>query len=302
MDNYAPILLFVYNRPSHTKQTVDRLIQNTLSEKSNLIIYSDGPKNSEDIVKVKEVRELIKTIKGFKSISLIPQESNLGLSNSIIKGVTETLKKFEKVIVLEDDLLTSKYFLEFMNEGLQLFKDEDKVASIHGYVYPLNSNKINQPFFIKGADCWGWATWKNKWKILNTDGSELLKKLSNSGQKKEFNFRNNYNYFKMLEDQVLGKNDSWAIRWHASAFLENKLTLYPPISLVHNIGNDNSGFHSGNTTIYDTELKDERIYLNKIPVEESTEAKEAFEIFFKSSKERKYKQIIKKIACFLKNN
>ena len=146
--------------------------------------------------------------------------------------------------MLEDDLLTSPYFLDFMNEGLSIYEEDEKVISIHGYVYPI-SEKLPETFFLRGADCWGWATWKRGWDLFEPDGGLLLNKLEESKQTEEFDFNRSYPYTQMLKDQINGKTNSWAVRWYASAFLQNKYTLYPGKSLVSNIGGDGSGTNTG---------------------------------------------------------
>ena len=161
MSDFAPIALFVYNRPWHTKQTVEALQKNELANKSELFIYCDNAKNKGAQKSVDEVRNFVKNIKGFKKITIIKRKRNWGLACSIIDGVTKIVNEYGKIIVLEDDLVTSPYFLEFMNDGLKMYKDDLKVASIHGYIYPIKS--LPDTFFIKGADCWGWATWKRVW-------------------------------------------------------------------------------------------------------------------------------------------
>lgn len=155
MINVTPIILFVYNRLWHTKQTVEALQKNDLASESELFIFSDGPKPGAE-EKVKEVREYLKTITGFRKVTIIERDTNWGLANNIIDGVTKIVNEYGKVIVLEDDLVTSPGFLTYMNEGLKIYADEEQVASIHGYIYPLkHPERLPETFFIRGADCWG---------------------------------------------------------------------------------------------------------------------------------------------------
>jgi putative methyltransferase (TIGR04325 family) len=275
----SPIVLFTYNRPNHTRQTVEALQKNHLAQDSQLFIYSDEPKSQAAKEQVTEVREYLKTIKGFKEITIIEREENWGLANSIIDGVTQIVNEYGRVIVLEDDLVTSPYFLQFMNEALAFYQDEEQVISIHGYVYPIK-NKLPETFFIRGADCWGWATWQRGWQLFESDGSKLLKELKQQHLEKEFDFNNTYDYTKMLEQQIMGKNNSWAVRWYASAFLKNKLTLYPSRSLIHNIGNDFSGTHCGATDSFATDITQKPILIKKIVVEENNNARIEFEKIF----------------------
>jgi hypothetical protein len=275
----APIALFVYSRLEHTKATVKALSENTLAKETDLIVFSDGPKNSAKIQQVKAVREFVHSIKGFKSVKVIESKENNGLAKSIISGVSQIVNKYGRVIVVEDDLLTSPYFLEFMNDGLDFYEKDNRVVSISGYLYP--STDLPETFFIRDADCWGWATWKRGWSIFEEDGKKLLRELKEKGLTKEFNYEDTYDYIEMLEDQIAGKNNSWAIRWYASAFLKNKLTLYPGKSLVRNIGIDGSGTHGGLVDIYYTELTDRKINVKQIPVLEDKIARHKFAIFFK---------------------
>ena len=185
----APIALIVYNRLTNTKETVNALSKNMLAKESDLTIFSDGPKADKDIEKVNEVRNYLKTITGFKSITIIESAVNKGLAASIISGVTEIVNKYTRIIVLEDDLVTSPYFLTYMNDALEMYENEEKVASIHGFIYPVKK-ELPETFFIKGADCWGWATWKRAWDLFESDGLKLLNELKNRKLTKEFNFNN----------------------------------------------------------------------------------------------------------------
>ena len=296
----APIALFVYNRLDHLKSTINNLKKNYLANSSELIIFSDGPKNKRDEKKIIHIRKYINKVKGFKKISIKERETNYGLSKNIISGVSEVLKKYKRIIVVEDDLVVNRYFLKYMNNGLNLYEKDRDVASIHGYVYPIKDikNKIKRnSFFIKGADCWGWATWKRAWLHFDSNGKRLLKKLKNKKKIKEFNFNNNYNYFKMLSDQVNNKNDSWAIRWYASCFLKNMYTLYPVTTFVKNIGIDNSGQNSKFDLLDLGNKKFNKIYYNikKEKILESEIARKMFEDFFKKKKFFKIKNIIKNL-------
>jgi hypothetical protein len=289
-----PICLFTYNRLEHTRKTIKSLQCNKDVSLHDLIVFSDAPASKFNQYSVHQVRNYIKSISGFRSIKIILRKKNLGLSKSIIKGVTEVLRNYESVIVLEDDMITSPYFLDYMNNGLKLFAHDERVISIHGYVYPTKA-KFSQPFFLTGADCWGWATWRRGWRLFNPDGKSLLKNLIRKNLIKEFDYNGAYPYSKMLINQIRGKNDSWAIRWYASAFLANKLTLYPSKSLVHNIGNDNSGRHCSTTNQFDSLLSNTSVCFDGLKVEHSNEAYKAFEIFFKNSKISFFNKVLRYI-------
>ena len=287
--NLAPIALFVYNRVNHLKKTIESLVENKHAEKSLLYIFSDGPKHDTDASDVNQVRHYLKTITGFKKVIINESPNNKGLANSIIAGVTDILSQYERVIVLEDDLVTSPYFLDYMNQGLELYSSDTQVASIHGYTYPTK-NTLPDTFFLRGADCWGWATWKDRWSIFESNGPYLLDRLKKTNQTYAFDFNGTYPFTNMLEDQINGKNDSWAVRWHASTFLENKLTLYPGLSFVQNIGNDNTGTHCSQTQSFNVELNTVGFHpLTKVTIKESTPGKLEYIDFFNSGLKKKNK-------------
>ena len=250
----------------------------------DLVVFSDGPKNDYTNKQVESVRSLLNSITGFNSVKIITNPVNKGLASSIISGVTKVLKDYESIIVLEDDMVVSPYFLTYMNDGLEKYQNDDRVISIHGYVYPVDQ-ELPETFFLKGANCWGWATWRRGWNLFNPDGQYLFDKIKRNNLSKQFNFNNSFDYMKMLCDQINGLNDSWAIRWYASAFTANKLTLYPGKSFVHNIGFDSSGTHCRSTTSrFDVLLNNSYSGLETVNVVESSQAVKSFEGYFLSSK------------------
>ncbi|MDD3050795.1 MAG: glycosyltransferase [Candidatus Cloacimonetes bacterium] len=240
--NLSPIVLFVYNRPWHTRQTIEALQKNELASESELFIYSDGAKIEKDVVKVSEVRDLIKTISGFKSIKIIERDRNWGLADSIINGVTEIINRYGKIIVLEDDIVTSPYFLKFMNDALEFYKDEKKVWHISGWNYPIKTDDLDDVFLWRVMNCWGWGTWANRWvkfeknvdKVLDSFTKEdvALFDLSNSGV-----------FWKQVLLNKKGKLNTWAIFWYATIFINRGLCANPTISYVSNIGLDGSGMN-----------------------------------------------------------
>ena len=187
MNILAPIVVFTYNRPEHTLRTFNALLKNPLANESDIIIYSDSARTATHNKAVDEVRSYLSEITGFRSKKVIHRDRNFGLAESIIQGVTEVLQKSEKVIVLEDDMVVSPYFLTYMNDALDQFVDDDRVISIHGYVYPVEQ-ELPEAFFIPGADCWGWATWRRGWEIFNSDGQFLLDELTRQGLLRTFDF------------------------------------------------------------------------------------------------------------------
>lgn len=294
---YAPIIIFVYNRPDHTKRVIDSLIANKEASDSDLIIYSDFAKTEVHIKKVNEVRSYLKEIKGFRSIRIIERAENYGLAKSIISGVSEVIDQSESVIVLEDDILVSPYFLQFMNSSLEKYKNEEKVASIHGYSYPMDTTDLDDTYFIRGADCWGWATWKRAWQYFEPDGEKLRDQLIREELVARFDYDNTYPFFQMLMDQILGRNNSWAIRWHASIFLKNMLTLYPKESLILNIGLDNSGTHCDDNGYLSKEFSTKKNHKYPSIIEENNEARSRMVKYFRSISKH---QIPTRITLFTK--
>jgi len=295
----APVILFAFNRPEHTRKTLTALKRNHLSGQSKLFIYIDGPKSQEQAEKVEEVKKVAAEESWCGEVKIVESKTNKGLYASVIAGVTEIVNRYGKVIVLEDDLITDSFFLKFMNDALEKYEKDAKVISMTAYIYPVKG--LAPLFFLKGADCWGWATWKRGWDLLETDGKKLLKQLEEKKLTAEFDFNNSYPYSQMLRDRIEGKNNSWAILWYASAFLANKLTLYPGSSLVQNIGIDGSGMHSGTyTDKFDVELKNEEIILKDIPVEEDKASKARITGYFFDVFGTRPKSIGEKITFKLK--
>ncbi|WP_430446967.1 MAG: sugar transferase [Pseudomonas piscis] len=291
----APVIIFVYDRLEHTRQTINALKLNTLAHETDLFIYSDAAKSPENEQAVSDIRSYLPSISGFRSVSIIHRNINFGLAKSIITGVSETLQKHDRVIVLEDDLVTSPYFLSYMNDGLEMYQSHPEVASIHGYIYPIEHHDLPDYFFLKGADCWGWATWSRAWKNFEADGQTLLEQIQKASDKDDFDFSGSYKYTKMLQDQVAGRNNSWAIRWYASAFLLGMVTLYPSRSFVHNIGNDGSGTHSEITDHFDANISMTYPSLSLIKTEDHTLARARIIKYFNSTKPNFISRVVRAI-------
>jgi len=292
--NLAPIVLFVYNRPDHTRQTVEALQKNELASESELFIYSDAPKNDNAIAKVNEVREYIKTVNGFKEITIIERDKNWGLANSIIDGVTKIVNEYGKIIVLEDDLVTSPYFLRFMNEALESYKDEEKVMHITGYSYPIKQDGLDDTFFIKPASCWSWATWDRAWKHFKKDTDYYIKTFTPS-MINDFNLNGAYRYFDQIIQNKQGKINTWAIYWYASTYLQGGLSLHPKESYVQNIGFDDEGTHCKATTDFDVELIKKPKLNFATEIIESQSGRKAVENYLNSLKKSLLTRIINKI-------
>ncbi|RYU93725.1 glycosyltransferase [Emticicia agri] len=257
MQNLAPIILFVYNRPNHTKRTVEALLLNNLANESELFIFSDASKDEQAKFNVDLVRTYITGIKGFKSVKIINRDTNYGLAKSIVEGVSEIIKIYGRVIVLEDDLVTHPQFLEFINKALDLYKESKEVFSITGYSH-LNHSKvksINKAYFIKLTSTWSWATWADRWDFFNEDIKESIILDKDIKLRKSFNYDNSYDFYKMLKNRTGGKVKSWGIVWYWNVFIKNGLTLYPSETLVDHIGLDGSGQNSKNYLIEMRKIK-----------------------------------------------
>lgn len=272
----APILLFVYNRPEHTRRCIESLTRNALAADSTLYIYADGPKDTTQQTAVDEVRSYLRTISGFKTVNLIERKENWGLARNIIDGVTTQVNHYGKVIVLEDDLVVAPYFLQFMNDALETYKDEPKIGHIQACDFTQDPS-LPETFLIKWTGSWGWATWERAWKHFNPDGKALLEELEQRKLTYTFDFNGKYGFTRMLRRQIEGKNNSWAIRWNASLFLKDILSLNVGRSLVQNEGFDGSGTNCGGGGLYASNLHLAPLPVQKIsPIEENKAARQAF--------------------------
>lgn len=235
-NNLAPICLFTYNRIAQTKKTVEALQKNFLAQDSCLFIFSDGAKKGQE-QKIQKLRSYLATISGFKSIEIIESNENKGLAESVISGVSQIIKTHEKVIVLEDDLYTFPLFLTFMNQALVFYAEEKKVQSINGYSVKIKNVK-NDVYFQTRSFPWGWGTWRDRWEgcIFDVD------KLKDYIDRKDilYNFKNQCgeDIANMFIASILGRNNSWYVRWVFDHFIKNKFSLFPVKTLVKNVGYD----------------------------------------------------------------
>ena len=292
MQNFAPIALFVYNRPEHTRRTIKFLQQNLLAEESRLYIFSDAAKNPNNQSLVAEVREIIHSVEGFKHVELIERKSNLGLANSIIDGVSRLVKDYGKVIVFEDDLISSMYTLQYFNDALIRYQDEEKVMHIGAYMYPLKEENLPETFFYRAATSWGWATWDRAWKNFEPDIDLIISRFDQE-KKHRFTIDGTMNFWKQIQEFKSGKNNSWAIRWYASIFLKGGLTLNPSKSLINNIGHDGTGIHSGMNDIYHVIINPQPIQSFPEKIEENQLVYHSIKNFLKNRKGSLWQRIIR---------
>lgn len=245
----APIILFVYNRPDHTRQTVEALQKNEFAKESVLYVFSDGPKENatqEQLEKIQEVRKYIHSINGFKSIHIEESENNKGLANSIIFGVTKIVNEYGRVIVLEDDIVTHPFFLNYMNDCLNAYQLKTEIFMIGGFGRNLRFPKgyKRDVYMVHRSNSWGWATWKDRWAKADWDVSDFSKMSNDSVEIAKFN-RGGTDMFPMLKMQMDGEINSWAIRWDYCLYKNDAYCVNPVVTFCENVGFDGSGVHCG---------------------------------------------------------
>lgn len=256
----APVVVFVYARPEHTKKTIESLALNELANETEIFIYSDGAKNENTMEQVERVREYIDSLPQrnlFKSLHIIKAESNKGLANSVISGVTDIIEKYGRVIVVEDDLVSAPDFIKYMNGSLDYYETDQRIWSICGYTFKMDIPKdYKQDIFLSyRGGSWGWASWKDRWDKVDWDVVDYPEFEHNKYLRQRFN-RGGRDMAIMLDSQMQGKIDSWAIRWCYSQSKLNMLTVYPIVSRIKNIGLDGTGTHSGISSKYDVIISD----------------------------------------------
>jgi len=270
-----------------------------------LFIFSDAPKYSDANEKVKQVRDYIKTISGFKAVIIKEQTQNLGLAKSIIDGVTEVVNKFGKIIVLEDDIEVSPYFLKFMNEALIFFKNERKIWSVTGFSYPIKHKKLPDIFCFFAMSCWSWGTWADRWVYYDKNPDRYISLFT----KKIIHRFDYYDSTEMFSQITANKTEvinTWAIFWYAIQFINNGFQIMPSKPLAKNIGMDGTGIHCGTTSIYNYNIYKNEIKMdfNNVLIEENKLATKLISNFLKKQKKKPsvinyVKKIIKRLLLKL---
>jgi len=291
----APIVLFVYNRPGHTLQTLEALSQNALAGESILYVYLDGVKEGaspQDLQAVADVEAVVKRKLWCKEVVMIKRQANIGLAENITDGVTNIVNKHGKVIVLEDDIVTSPGFLTYMNSALDLYESEPRVMQITGFMFPLDGRQPDT-FFCCLNLCWGWATWKRAWQHFQKDESVLIAQFRDAAIRNKFNLDGSYDFFSQLWFNYTGRLKTWAVKWYASMFFANGLALHPGRSLVRNIGLDNTGTNSNPNVFFEVKDMQAQLSVTKLQdIEEDRTAVEAIKLHYRLSdpaKKRKRK-------------
>ena len=291
----APIVLFTYNRLSHVQALITSLLLNSEARESDLFVFSDGGKDDKDTQKVMAVRQYLYSLSGFKSVHIEEAPINRGLANSVIYGVSKVLEMYDRVIVLEDDLILSPYFLKFMNDALDIYIDVEQVGGVNGHM-PRLKNITEETYFIHHMDSWGWGTWRRAWRLFEPDGKKILTQLENQNLCRVFDFEGAYPFVRMLRKQIEGKNNSWAIRWRASLLLNDKLSLNAGKTLVINMGADGSGTHLGKGVLFpDGPLASQPLKVNKKKPLESVLARNAYKRYYRWNNSKLHKGIVKLI-------
>lgn len=237
----------MYNRPALVRQALESLAANELADQSRLYIFSDGPKigaTRDQIARIEEVRKIIHGVTGFENVFISEADTNKGLAASVLDGVSAVIKDFGKVIVVEDDTILSPYFLRFMNDALNRYENNPEVFAVGGWNYFSNRSEQDPVLFFRYPDSIAWGTFARSWKLFEPDGKKLMQQLKERKLMRKFNGFRNLNYFeRMLQWQIDGRVDSWAIRWTATSILHNGLTAFPPVSMAKKMGFSEESTH-----------------------------------------------------------
>ena len=300
MTNLAPIIVFCYNRPDHLEQTLEALSRNELADQSTLYIYCDGPKEgaSDEIrQKIADVRQVARKRQWCKEVHVVEREHNVGLMNNIVGAVTEIVNRYGRVITMEDDIITSKGYLRFMNEALELYKDDEQVMHISGYMWPHKHKLPNTFFYEVPYPGGGWATWQRAWQHYTNDIQSFYNYWCTRWD--EFNkFGDNY-LQKQLEANYYGTMKTWFIKWHAVMLQRGALTLYPGQSLTNNIGFDDQATNCYTTTKFDVVPVD-YVLVARQTIKENKRAAHEIYAFYQGRwyNRRRRTQLINKVLFF----
>ena len=296
-DNYSPICFFTYNRLKETIETINSLKENHLASKSELFIFSDGYKNEKGRQKVEDVRKYINTIEGFKSVTVFESTVNKGLANSIIDGVSKIINEYERVIILEDDLVTSPNFLDFMNQALMFYQEDNTIFSISGYTLNLSSLPGKKDYYFGyRASSWGWGIWRDRWKVIDWKVTEYENFIKDRSLVEKFK-RGGSDLPRMLSNQINGRIDSWAIRFCFHQFKCNLMTVFPTKSKIISIGFSNEATNTIGSQRFNTPLDKEikrKFYFEKFNNIDQKVINEFASKF--SVKSRVYNQLFKKLS------
>lgn len=240
----APVVVFAYNRPKHLKKTLEALAKNALANESILYIYCDGAKSEaseEQKARVLKVREVAKDASGFKEVNVVEREKNVGLMDNIVDGVSTIISQYGKVIVFEDDMITSPGTLRYFNDALEVYEEEEKVMHVVSYMFPHRYPLPETFFYQVPYPGGGWATWERAWRYFPQDITALYDYWKNDWRTFNYWDHDGHDLIEQLVNNYKGTLRTWFIRWYAELFRRGGLVLYPGRSLVTNIGFDGSG-------------------------------------------------------------
>lgn len=240
----TPVVLYAYNRPIHTRKTLESLAKNIEARKTSIFAFVDGPKHDRDTPLIKETKNILRSFRGFSEINITERKHNLGLRKNIEQGNNTIYKRYNQFIVLEDDIVVSKHFLSYMNNALLKYRDNKEVWQINSWAHASAESDPKTAYFSRFPSCWGWGTWSDRWSNYKRDPKQLI----NDYSKKDiwhFNFNGSQNTWKQVKLNAAGKLDTWAVFWYAAIFSNKGLCLCPPVQLSTNIGFDGSGTNCG---------------------------------------------------------
>lgn len=278
--NFAPIALFVYARPEHTRRTVEALLANAEAQHTHLVVYADAARSEKDADAVKQVREYVRGIKGFATLTVHESVINKGLADSIVDGVTNTVNTYGRAIVVEDDLVTSPYFLRYMNDALETYADVPDVMHVAAHMLDIDPEGLPEAFFMRQSSCWGWGTWKRAWQYFSRD-SEYFINTFTPAMRHAFNLDGAYDYWAQLMANHEGRLKTWAVYWYASVFARNGLCLHPRQSLVQNIGFDGSGQNCSVNEMASLQVIPKIIQLRRLQPFEHTQTMQRYQQYLK---------------------
>lgn len=260
----APVALFVYARPDHTRRTIESLAAANGANETDVVVFADGARDSLDEDRVEATRNTVRCATGFRSLNLIERDRNFGLAENITNAVTDMFTEHSRLIVLEDDIVVARGFLDYLNAALDRYENESEVWHISGWNYPIDTAGLDPYFFWPTMNCWGWATWADRWAQFRVEPECLLAAWSPE-KRRAFNLDGAYDFFGQVEDNAAGRIRTWAIFWYATIFEQGGLCLNPTHSFVQNIGFDGSGEHCGSAV--QTYFEDSLTFNENLPTE-----------------------------------
>jgi len=248
--NKTPIALFAYNRPSHVDRALASLSRCSRLDECRIYIHCDGPRKPENLEAVEAVRKVVRKWAGLLGAEVAEHAENRGLDPSIVSTVSELCSAYGSVIVLEDDLVVSPDFLDYMLEGLYRYRHVDRVYQISGYMAPVKTPAKPDALFLPFTNSWGWAVWERAWQAFDWDCPGYVDLLSDPVERKRFDLNGSFPFADLLRKCMQDPRGPWDLRYYYAVFRREALVLYPRQSLVWNGGFDGTGMHCLSTHYY----------------------------------------------------